>query len=62
MSFIAKTRAEQELEFLFQSSKHRKLTEEEWKRVSACEHAIYERIRRQQIREAEREEKIGCAA
>lgn len=47
-SFIAKTRSEQKLEWLFQMSRHRKLTNEEWECVRRCEHAIYERIRRQE--------------
>lgn len=55
MTFIAKTRSEQKLEWLYQLSKQRSLTNEEWEDVRRCEHAIYERIRRQQIKKAERE-------
>lgn len=53
--FIAKTRSEQKLEWLFQMSRHRKLTNEEWEDVRRCEHAIYCRIRRQDKAEKERE-------
>lgn len=56
MTFVAKSKAEQELEWLWQLQKHRRLTDEEWRRVAACEHAIYERIRRQDLRRAEQEE------
>jgi hypothetical protein len=53
--FIIKTASEQKLEWLFQMQKHRRLTNDEWEQVRRCEHAIYERIRRQQIRQAESE-------
>lgn len=46
--FTAKTRSEQRLEWLFQMSKHRKLTNEEWEDVRRCEHNIYCRIRKQE--------------
>lgn len=52
---IIKTASEQKLEWLFQMQKHRRLTNDEWEQVRRCEHAIYERIRRQQIRVAESE-------
>ena len=51
-----KTRAEQKLEWLFQMSKHRRLTNEEWEDVRRCEHAIYCRVRRQEIARAKHEE------
>jgi hypothetical protein len=53
--FIFKTRAEQLLEWLYQQHRHRNLTNQEWQQVKRCEHAIYERVRRQQIEEADRE-------
>jgi hypothetical protein len=42
--FIAKTRSEQRLEWLFQMSRHRRLTNEEWEQVRRAERAIYQRI------------------
>lgn len=54
--FIFKTRAEQHLEWLFQMSKQRKLTNEEWEQVARCENAIYQRARKQAIAEREHEE------
>lgn len=54
--FTAKTRSEQKLEWLFQMSKHRKLTNDEWEDVRRCEFAIYQRARRQAIQNAEHEE------
>lgn len=55
-AFRFKTRAEQKLEYLFQTLKHRKLTDAEWQDVRRCEHAIYERIRREELRRARDEE------
>jgi hypothetical protein len=53
--FIAKTRSEQRLEWLFQMAKHRRLTNDEWEDVRRCEHAIYCRIRRQELAKADKE-------
>lgn len=44
MTFHFKTRAEQRLEWL--RSQTRPLTNDEWREVTRCEHAIYERGRR----------------
>lgn len=41
---VIKTRAEQRLEWLFQMSRHRKLTNDEWEEVRRCERAIYQRM------------------
>ena len=49
MSFQFRTRAEQRLEWLMEQKRHRRLTDEEWREVSRCEHAIYERNRRQKV-------------
>ena len=47
--FQFKTRAEQKLEWLMEQSRVRRLSNEEWEEVSRCEHAIYERNRKQKI-------------
>src|SRR5690242_6431428 len=49
MTFQFRTRAEQRLEWLMEQKQHRRLTDEEWREVSRCEHAIYERNRRQKV-------------
>jgi hypothetical protein len=49
MMFTFRTRAEQRLEWLMAQRSTRQLTNSEWQEVSRCEHAIYERARRQRI-------------
>jgi hypothetical protein len=48
MTFRFKTRSEQRLEWLRQQQEIRRLTDEEWRETSRCEHAIYCRQRRQE--------------
>ena len=59
MMFQPRTRSQQILEHYYQLSKHRRLTDEEWRDVARAEHAEYERNRREQIRTAEREERAA---
>lgn len=48
-AFQFKTRAEQRLEYLMEQRSSRPLTDDEWREVTRCEHAIYERSRRQRV-------------
>ena len=47
--FQFKTRSEQRLEWLMEQNRHRRLTDEEWREVSRCEHAIYQRNRARKV-------------
>lgn len=49
MSFEFKTRSEQRLDWLAEQRRDRPLTDSEWREMTRCEHAIYERNRRQKI-------------
>lgn len=48
-AFQFKTRAEQRLDWLVEQKQRRPLTDAEWREMTRCEHAIYERNRRQKI-------------